>query len=226
LSDHPYGRYSPSIRADLLRFGGLCGSAASGEGGTVAGRQAVAGSAGNVACVSLMSTLARILIAIVVGPGVGAVVGQTLARAIGARGGLEAGVIARHEMTGLLAGVLFGALFAALAIRATVGFEGRLRRRIADPALLPLGARVVAGLLAGQRHAPAHVGAAIRWATIAVWLLALLLLLLSLGYRPRPVVVLEPSPEEPPVEGVETGSAEPVDDETWQRYVSEEEIHE
>jgi hypothetical protein len=188
--------------------------------------QADRGAAGNVGPIKVMSTLARILIAIIVGPGVGAVVGQSFARVVSSRAGLEAGAVARQEMTGLLVGVLLGALFAVLAIRATVGLEGRLRRRIADPVLLPLGALVAAGLLAGQRHAPADVGAAIRWATVVVWLLGLGLLLISLRYRPRPAVVPEPPPEEPLAERIEIGPTEPVDEGTWQRYVSEEQVDE
>ena len=169
-----------------------------------------------------MATLARVIIAVIVGPGLGAVAGQDVARAIAGRAGLEAGAVARWEMSGLLGGLLVGVLFGILAIRCAAGFEGRLRGRLADPVLLPLGALASIALLAGQCHAPADVLAVVRWTMTAVWLLGFLLLLTSLRYRP-PVPVPEPAPGELPEvapEWPETGLGEPVDEETWQRYVS------
>jgi len=173
-----------------------------------------------------MSTLARIIIAAIVGPGVGAAVGQDAARTVAFRAGLEAGAVARWEMSGLLVGLLAGVLFLILAVRCVAGFEGRLRSRVADPALLPPGALAALALAAGQSGAPAGLLAAIRWTMDAVWVLGLLLLLTSLRYRP-PVPATEPLPEPEELPGMEPESqeAEPhdaVDEETWQRYVSEE----
>ncbi|MBM3474146.1 MAG: hypothetical protein FJX75_12825 [Armatimonadetes bacterium] len=169
-----------------------------------------------------MATLARVIIAIIVGPGVGAAAGQGIARAIGDRAGLEAGTVARWEMSGMLVGLLVGVLFGVLVIRCVTGFEGRLRHRLADPVLLPPAALLVLSLLGGQGRAPADVLAVIRWTMTVVWVLGLLLLLTSLRYRP-PVPVPEPIPEEAPEpEWPEEGRTEPVDDETWRRYVSEE----
>jgi len=169
-----------------------------------------------------MATLARAIIAIIIGPGVGAAAGQGIARAVGDRAGLEAGAVARWEMSGMLVGLLVGVLFGILAIRCVTGFEGRLRHRLADPVLLPLAALLVLSLLGGQGRAPADVLAVVRWTMIAVWALGFLLLLTSLRYRP-PVPVPEPMPAEAPEpEWPEEARTEPVDEDTWQRYVSEE----
>lgn len=173
-----------------------------------------------------MATLARVIIAAIIGPGVGAVVGQDIARIMAYRVGLEAGVVARWEMSGLLVGLLLGGLYLVLAVRCVVGFNGRLRSRVADPALLSAGALAALALAAGQSGAPAGLLAAMRRTADAVWVLGLLLLLTSLRYRP-PVAVPEaaPAPEDWPEVELQPGEAKPqdaVDDETWRRYVSEE----
>jgi len=173
-----------------------------------------------------MSALARIIIAAIVGPGVGAAVGQDAARTVAFRIGLEAGAVARWEMSGLLVGLLIGVLFLILAVRCVTGFEGRLRSRVADPALLPAGALAALALAAGQSGAPAGLLAAIRWTMDAVWVLGLLLLLTSLRYRP-PVPAPEPLPAPEELPGMEPqfqdgGPQDGVDEETWRRYVSEE----
>ncbi len=166
-----------------------------------------------------MSVLARVILALIVGPGVGAIVGQDLAGALAARAGLEAGVVARAEMNGLLVGGLAGVVFMVLAIRCTVGFEGRLRGRIADAALLPVAALAALTLLARQRHAPAELVAVIRWTMVGVWVPALVLLLVSLRYRP-PAAVPEAAPAPQP-EPVPAGAPPEASESEWDRYVSE-----
>jgi hypothetical protein len=151
-----------------------------------------------------------------VGPGVGAVVGQDLGHAIATHGGAGVGVAARAEMSGLLLGSLTGVLYAILAIRSTVAFGGRLRGRVADPALLPAGALAALALLAGQRHVPGEVVAAIRWMLAAAWLLGLLLLLVSTRHRPPEPLPVEPAPPEPVIT-----PAAPAPESEWERYVSE-----
>jgi hypothetical protein len=129
-------------------------------------------------------------------------------------------------MSGMLVGLLAGVLFLILAVRCVAGFGGRLRSRVADPALLAPGVLAALVLAAGQSGAPAGLLAAMRSTMDAAWVLGLLLLLTSLRYRPpAPLPEPEPTPAEPPQVEPESEEAEPqdaVDDETWRRYVSEE----
>ncbi|MBM3502036.1 MAG: hypothetical protein FJX74_25570 [Armatimonadetes bacterium] len=169
-----------------------------------------------------MSTFARIIIALIVGPGVGAVAGQDLARLAASRSGAEPGIVARAEMSGLLIGGLVGVLFAILAIRCTLAAGGRLRERVADVALLPVGLLAALLLFATQRHAPADVTTVLRWTMVIAWVLALLRLGLSPRYRPPEPTREPPAAPQPPRPEPGTPEVPPqAGPSDWERYVSE-----
>jgi len=168
-----------------------------------------------------MSTVARLVIALFVGPGLGAVAGQNVARAVADHAGLEAGAVARWEMSGLLIGLLTGLVFAALAIVCTLRFRGAERARAVDPVLLPLGVFAVLELLLQRRSPAGLLASVVHWETTVLWLFGLAWLMVTIRRRPRPV----PIPEEPPPEPAPE-PAEVVDRTTWDYYVSEEDPHE
>lgn len=172
-----------------------------------------------------MTALARLIIALIIGPGVGAMTGQEVARALGSHFGLQGGGLVRAETSGLLAGTLAGFVFFLLAVRSVHAFNGRLRARIADPALLPTGVLAAIALLAHQRGAPDRILAALRWTIVAAWIVGLLLLSLSLTYRPGRVPEL-PCEGPPEVESAPRSKMRSREEETWARYVSEEQYDE
>ncbi len=131
-------------------------------------------------------TLARLFIAVTVCPIMGGFVGQTAGHALAVAGKTEAGVLARWEVTGLLLGGLAGLIFAILLMRCIVGFEGRLRGRIADPITVALGLAGVIGLLMRQAKLPPTIVALETGITVLVWVLGFVFVALAVKLRPRP----------------------------------------
>jgi hypothetical protein len=142
-----------------------------------------------------MSIIARIFIAAAVCPTLGGIAGQDLARAAGRAAHVAAGALARWEVVGLLAGASAGLLYAALTIYCVVACGERVRRRIADPIVLTLGALAVLELLVHRMPTTPALTSTVRATTIFAWLLGLLFVVLVIEYRPRPT----------PAEAVESG---------------------
>jgi hypothetical protein len=137
-----------------------------------------------------VTTLARVFLAVTICPAMGGFVGQTAGHALAVAGKADAGLLARWEVTGLLVGVVAGLVFAVLLIRCAVGFEGRLRGRIADPITIALGLAGVIGLLMRRAKLPPSVVGLETGITAFVWVLGFVFVVLAIKFRPRPETAL------------------------------------
>jgi hypothetical protein len=155
-----------------------------------------------------MAKLARIVIALLLGPSLGALAGEDVAGLAGRLVQLPPGAVSRWEICGLLAGLAAGIVFVCVAIRRVTDHRGR-----ADAVLLPLAGLAVAGALLGAR-AGREAALALRWMTDAYWLVGLLLLF---GGRPPEPVVPPPPAEPAPGQEVAHAPAESA----WDQAVSE-----
>jgi hypothetical protein len=122
----------------------------------------------------------------------GAFVGSLAGRSLAVAAKAEPGVLVRWETTGLLVGSLAGAIFAGLLIRCTVGFGGRLRRRVADPITVALGFAGVLGLLMRRAKLPPPVMQLETAIAVLVWLLSFIFVVLAIRCRPRARPVASP----------------------------------
>ncbi|MGQ9733071.1 MAG: hypothetical protein ACUVX8_17570 [Candidatus Zipacnadales bacterium] len=140
-----------------------------------------------------MAILARIIIAVLICPTLGGLVGQELARWAAHTVPLNPNAAARWEIIGLLAGVALGLIYVFLAITCVTAFGGRLRNRAADPVLLSLGGLAITQFLLAHSRPPQDIVAVVRWATVAVWLLGLALMIVAIynGFHWVPAVVDE-----------------------------------